>query len=172
MALPSNSWVQIGTNSSTFSKPHDPYDLRDYKLRCTVTDGSGVTKMSNEWFVDIIATPPPLSALANNEVLKKEIASEEASEKNLIPANFSLEQNYPNPFNPSTRISFSLPEPNFVTLKVYDMLGSEVASLVNENKPAGNYEVEFNALKLSSGTYVYKLIAGNYQLTRKMQLLK
>ncbi len=171
-SVPSNYWFSVGTNSSTFSKPHNPYDLRDYKLRCTVTDGSGTTKVSNEWTVDVINSPPPQGAIVENDGLKQEKYFAETAEKELTPKDFSLEQNYPNPFNPSTKISYLLPDANFVTLKIYDMLGSEVATLVNENKPAGKFEVEFDASRLSSGTYVYKLVAGNYQLTKKMQLLK
>lgn len=80
--------------------------------------------------------------------------------------------NYPNPFNPTTKISYHLPEASFVTLKVYDILGREIVTLVNEVKPSGKYEVEFNASELPSGTYVYKLTAGNYQTMRKMLLIK
>jgi hypothetical protein len=85
---------------------------------------------------------------------------------------FSLEQNYPNPFNPSTKISYRLPENNFVTLKVYDVLGNEITTLVNEEKSAGNYEVNFNAASLSSGIYSYKLTAGNSSEAKKMILMK
>jgi len=96
---------------------------------------------------------------------------------------FSLEQNYPNPFNPSTTIHYSIPsvalsgvERSVVTLRVYDVLGNEVAILVNEEKPAGNYEVEFNTSTIkhnsSSGIYFYQLKAGNFIRTRKMILLK
>jgi len=88
------------------------------------------------------------------------------------PDSYLLKQNYPNPFNPSTIISWQLPESKFVTLKIYDVLGNEVASLVNEEKPAGNYEVEFNATNLSSGIYYYKLVAGNFIDVKKMILLK
>jgi hypothetical protein len=98
------------------------------------------------------------------------------------PTYFSLYQNYPNPFNPSTVISYQLPVIGFVTLKVYDLLGREVATLVNEEKSAGEYEVEFsaivgsasggNAYNLPSGIYFYQLKAGNYSETRKMILLK
>lgn len=90
----------------------------------------------------------------------------------LLPANFALEQNYPNPFNPSTTIRFSLPADNFVTLKVYNMLGQEVATLVNENKAAGNYNINFNASNLSSGVYLYRIDAGNFTAVKKLTLLK
>jgi len=96
-----------------------------------------------------------------------------------IPETFSLAQNYPNPFNPSTKIRFSIPsvtlsgvEGSRVQLKVYDVLGNDVATVVNEEKPAGNYEVNFNASQLSSGIYFYKLQAGSFIQTRKMILIK
>jgi hypothetical protein len=87
-------------------------------------------------------------------------------------SDFSLSQNYPNPFNPSTVISYQLPVIGFVTLKVYDILGREIATLVNEEKPAGEYEVEFDGSALTSGIYFYQLKAGSYVETRKMVLLK
>ena len=85
---------------------------------------------------------------------------------------FQLFQNYPNPFNPSTKIQYLLSSKQFVTLKVYDILGKEVSTLVNEEKPAGNYEVEFDGKELPSGIYFYKLKAGNYSETKKMLLMK
>jgi hypothetical protein len=89
-----------------------------------------------------------------------------------IPQDFLLYQNYPNPFNPVTSIQYAISSRQFVTLKVYDILGSEVATLVDEEKPAGEYEVEFDASELPSGIYFYKLTAGEYNQTRKMLLLK
>ncbi len=80
--------------------------------------------------------------------------------------------NYPNPFNPTTKISYSIHEAVFVTLKVYDILGREIVTLVNEARPSGKYEVDFNASQLPSGTYVYRLAAGKQLLTRKMILIK
>jgi hypothetical protein len=89
---------------------------------------------------------------------------------------FYLHQNYPNPFNPSTKIEFRIADYVFVTLKVYDVLGNEVATLVNEEKSAGTYEVEFNSTlgvrELASGIYFYQLKAGKLIQTRKMILLK
>ena len=93
-------------------------------------------------------------------------------EKNQLPTTYGLEQNYPNPFNPVTTIKYQIPEQSFVTLKVYDVLGNEIATLLNEEKPIGNYEVEFDASSLSSGIYFYKLQAGSFVETKKMLLLK
>jgi hypothetical protein len=93
-----------------------------------------------------------------------------------IPLIYSLAQNYPNPFNPSTKIKYSIPEAAFVTLKLFGVLGNQIATLVNEEQPAGVHEVEFNALKNSwfpaSGVYIYQLRAGFFVETKKMILLK
>ncbi|MEK7069352.1 MAG: T9SS type A sorting domain-containing protein [Patescibacteria group bacterium] len=91
---------------------------------------------------------------------------------NLIPTEFKLEQNYPNPFNPTTTIKFSIPESGNYTLRVYNTLGQEVATLVNEYKIVGNYEINFNAGDLPSGVYMYKLQAGSFVQTKKMILIK
>ena len=89
-----------------------------------------------------------------------------------IPSNYLLLQNYPNPFNPSTKISYSIPHKSFVTLKVYDPLGSIAAELVREEKEAGRYELDFNAVDLSSGVYFYKIEAGDFIQIKKMILIK
>jgi photosystem II stability/assembly factor-like uncharacterized protein len=89
-----------------------------------------------------------------------------------VPSEYLLCQNYPNPFNPSTKISWQSSAAGWQTLKVYDVLGNEVATLVDEYKPDGNYEVEFDAGELSSGIYFYKLIAGSFMETKKMLLMK
>jgi len=88
------------------------------------------------------------------------------------PAKFELEQNYPNPFNPATTIRFTLPEKSLVTLKVYDMLGREVTTLVNDVKEAGTHVVKFAGKDLPSGMYLYTISAGNYTATKKMMLVK
>ncbi len=90
----------------------------------------------------------------------------------LTPKEFVLYQNYPNPFNPNTVISYQLPVAGYVTLKVYDLLGKEVATLVDEYKETGRYEIEFDAKNLSSGIYYYKLNSGEYFQTKKMMLMK
>ncbi len=93
-------------------------------------------------------------------------------ETQLIPASFRLDQNYPNPFNPSTAISYQLSAVSHVTLRVYDVLGREVRTLVDEVKKPGRYEVRFDGSSLSSGVYFYKLQAGVYHDTKKLLLLK
>ena len=90
----------------------------------------------------------------------------------ILPLRFTLEQNYPNPFNPSTIINYSIKEAGVVKLKVFDVLGSEVAELVNESKDAGNHSVEFNASNLPSGVYIYTLQVNGYSASRKMLLIK
>ncbi|AFH48173.1 Subtilisin-like serine protease [Ignavibacterium album JCM 16511] len=89
-----------------------------------------------------------------------------------FPENFILYQNFPNPFNPTTSLRYAIGSRQFVTLKVYDLLGREITTLVNEEKLPGVYDIEFNASKLSSGTYFYKLQAGDYSEIKKMILLK
>ncbi len=97
-----------------------------------------------------------------------------------IPSGFSLEQNYPNPFNPTTKIKYTIPsvitsatkQSQLVSLKVYDLLGNEVATLVNEEKPAGTYEVEFNAGNLSSGMYIYQMKVNDFESVKKMLIMK
>ena len=106
----------------------------------------------------------------------------DVSSKHIVNEKFSLGQNYPNPFNPTTTIQYTIPKESFVTIKVYNVLGKEVATLVNERKPAGNYRIDFstkggftkggNSGYLSSGIYFYRLISGTYSETKKMIVLK
>ncbi|NJD21382.1 MAG: T9SS type A sorting domain-containing protein [Melioribacter sp.] len=94
------------------------------------------------------------------------------NQNNQIPESYSLYQNYPNPFNPTTIINYSVPKTSFVIIKVYDVLGREVAVLVNDIKLIGNYSVQFNASKLVSGIYFYRMQAGNFFDTKKLILMK
>ena len=108
----------------------------------------------------------------NNEQVKKILVTE-----NITPYEFSLKQNYPNPFNPTTTIRYTVADAYYasgvpVRLIVYDVLGNEIITLVNENKPAGHYDVQFNAEGLSSGVYFYKLSAGSFSDTKKLMLVK
>jgi len=131
------------TQPATYSFADENVNLGNYHYRLKQIDFDGSFEFSNEIEVEVE-----------------------------VPMEFSLEQNYPNSFNPSTKIRYELPERSFVTIKVYDVLGEEVATLVNEEKSAGNYEVEFDAAGLSSGIYFYTLSTGNFLSTKKMILLR
>jgi len=91
---------------------------------------------------------------------------------NQIPKEYALSQNYPNPFNPVTKINFALPKQGFVTLKIYDITGREIQTLVNEVKQAGHYTVDFNGAHLSSGVYFYRIQSGNFVSVKRMVLIK
>lgn len=95
-----------------------------------------------------------------------------SEEKYFLPSRITLSQNYPNPFNPATKIRYSIPQHSFVTMKVYDILGSEVATLINEHKKPGEYNVMFDSKNLSSGIYFYQLSVGKFIETKKMLLLR
>jgi PKD repeat protein len=116
-----------------------------------------------------------INAMGSDTLIKTcYIEVEQASyvEDTFSPEDFYLFQNYPNPFNPTTTLSYVIGHSSFVSLKVYDVLGNEVATLVNEDKQAGNYEIQFVAAGLTSGIYFYKLMADNFVQIRKMILLK
>jgi len=125
------------------------------------------------YYVKAIYTTEQLSPSTNIVTTRSaQIQKESIDEKLSKPEEFKLSQNYPNPFNPSTKIRYSVPEMGFVTLKVYDVVGSEVATLVNEEKPAGSYEIDFDSSDLTSGIYFYRLQANDFTQIRKMILLK
>jgi len=105
----------------------------------------------------LIKTAPDITGISRSEVQ---------------PVSFTLHQNYPNPFNPATTIEFTLPQSGFVTLKVYNLLGEEVATLLATHKPAGQYSINFDASQLTSGVYYYTLTADGFKQTRKMVLLR
>ena len=90
----------------------------------------------------------------------------------VVATSYKLDQNYPNPFNPTTMITYSIPKESQVSLIIYDVMGREVTELINERQSAGSYEVEFNASSIASGTYFYKLTAGEFVSVKKMTLLK
>ena len=155
-----NEWNSIGfvpgfgttTEPKTYSFTDENVTTGTYKYRLKQIDFDGSFTYSNE--IEVIV--------------------------DFTPKDFVLYQNYPNPFNPNTTIKFEIPsviasgakQSQFVTLKVYDILGNEVATLVNEEKRLGVYEVEFNASSLASGMYLYKLQAGKFVQLKKMILIK
>ncbi|GAB4296273.1 MAG: hypothetical protein Kow0098_19310 [Ignavibacteriaceae bacterium] len=119
-----------------------------------------------------------ITALKNTSVMAQNFYESNFTVTNVInqddifPGKFALHQNYPNPFNPSTLIKFEIPVSGKVTLKIYDILGREIATLVDEEKDAGKYSVEFNAAGLASGVYFYRIQAGNFTESKKMILLR
>jgi hypothetical protein len=150
----SNSTVN-GTAATNRNK-HQHSDLSSGDGCTAITSpGSTYTTLPN---VRLIMNPgPPLGITQNG---------------NEIPSKYELAQNYPNPFNPTTKINFAIPKQGMVTLKVYDVLGREVANLVNEVKTAGNYIVDFDASALSSGVYFYKLDVNGFSDVKRMMLIK
>jgi hypothetical protein len=105
------------------------------------------------------------------------VGNDDNQTQNVIPSTFEVSQNYPNPFNPSTTIKYGLPENSIVTIKIFNILGQEVKTLVNTEKNAGTYSVTWNGdnnfgQKVTSGTYIYRVVAGNFVQTKKMVLLK
>jgi len=136
--------------------------------------GSGASNSSHDYlFTDASVTSGTyayrLKQIDNGGAFKY---SQETEVRIALPSEFALSQNYPNPFNPTTVISYQLPVTNVVTLKVYDILGKEVVSLVNEVKVAGNYKVTFDASRLASGMYFYRLSSGNFYSVKKLVLIK
>jgi len=122
------------------------------------------------------------SSVINSRIKYNSLITDILENNNQLPTVFSLEQNYPNPFNPSTTIKYSIPSiktsllggvgGGFVTLKIYDILGCELATLVNEYQKSGNYEVNFDATQLTSGVYFYRLQSGSFVDSKKMILIK
>ncbi|MHB8403635.1 MAG: T9SS type A sorting domain-containing protein [Bacteroidia bacterium] len=129
--------------------------ISQLRLDPVQNDTSGTIVLKN------IAVSKTFAKIASGYVAKAE-----------IPGSFSLSQNYPNPFNPTTTISYSIQKQGLVTLKVYNILGQEVATLVNKDQTAGKYAVSFDASKLASGVYIYKLTSGNNLAVKKLMLLK
>ena len=131
---------------------------------------------------EVLYSSSVLKGFVSGGIVYGDISLVDVDSETELPKEFLLSQNYPNPFNPSTKIQFVIPKSSFVNLKVYDVLGREVATLVNDEKLPGEYEVEFDASRLSSGIYFYKLSvsawlsqdgqAGNYSSTKKMIYLK
>jgi hypothetical protein len=118
---------------------------------------------------DVIGNTQPLLETIGREmglVTSVEISSQQIAE------DYYLYDNYPNPFNPSTKIKFLVPESSFVNLKVFDILGNQIATLVNELKSKGSYDVYFDGSGLSSGLYTYVLSSGSFFKSKKMLLLK
>ncbi len=186
-ANPGNNMVRF-----TWTKNNEA-DLSVYEVWRKVNSGGTwllINTTSNNYFVDptyyyapgagdFIVTYKVRAKDAGNHLsfYSSEVSTraEELGKQNVVnysQLDFNLNQNYPNPFNPSTKISYSIKEEGLVTLKVYDILGKEIVTLVNENKPAGYYKAEFKASALPSGMYIYKIQAGQFSDVKKMLLTK
>lgn len=145
----SNVWFKKDVDLST-------YATDTIFVRFRLTSDGATSKFG--WLIDDISLNP--------------LATSVSDELNSLPTEYSLGQNYPNPFNPSTTISYAIKEQGFVSLKVYDLLGKEVKTLVNSIQNIGTYGVEINGAELSSGVYFYQLRSGNFVDTKKFVLMK
>jgi hypothetical protein len=157
-------WFQMNTDSG-FCSPHTSMDVELLFDATEVDTGdyyATVIVKSNDPFTPSVIVPIHMIVSTSVGV----------DDKLNTPLAFNLAQNYPNPFNPSTTIKYSIPELSKVKLTLFNLLGEEVTTLVNEEKIAGNYTVEFNASALPSGVYFYQLRAGEYTAVKKMLLLK
>lgn len=171
--------ITLNINQTVNSFPS--YFTMPVQIKFNTTLGDTTVTLFNNQQVqnfqfDIIGDPQSISFDPGNWILKTLQGITEVEDAT-IPQEYSLAQNYPNPFNPSTKIKFTIPfnvnrETSNVSLKVFDVLGKEVVTLLNEEKPAGRYEVEFSANGLTSGIYFYTLSASNFNETKKMILLR
>ncbi|MEG8948159.1 T9SS type A sorting domain-containing protein [Rosettibacter firmus] len=164
-------WVLALFKSSEGYFRHPDEREGDYNISIC---GEYYLKIKNDTVIGLIENvnyndPPQYMSLTNFLTSAKQILTSVEEE---IPYFFELSQNYPNPFNPTTKISFSVPKDSHVSLKVFDILGREVAVLANRVFLAGRYELDFNASNLPSGTYIYKLRTEDKTITKKMLLIK
>jgi parallel beta-helix repeat protein len=168
MILYNNEIIEYYPNSS--NEVSALYDLTNYYYETEQNNlATKYLKRMEEVYPENDLT---LFAKINLGLYSMELRKDNGAINQQIPAVFSLSDNYPNPFNPSTTINYSLPVNEKVVLKVYDILGKEVAILVNEQKPEGNYQVIFNAENLASGLYLYQIKSGTFIQTKKMILMK
>ncbi|MCB0727226.1 MAG: T9SS type A sorting domain-containing protein [Ignavibacteriae bacterium] len=153
--------MKLETSADKFSK--DDFDLKwsddenNFRTKIVAYENDKLTEVT-----DIRGHYIDLDYNANSPI----------DETTSIPTEYSLSQNYPNPFNPTTNLEFGIPELGFVSLKVYDISGKEVATLVNEIKSPGRYNVKFDGSNFASGVYFYKITSGNFSAVKRMFLIK
>ena len=158
----SQLWISCGTNDGLLyisQQTHDYLEQNEVPHIYSLVEGAGhdwtVWKHGLYYFSQLI--------------FEKSTTNIEQEE---IPASFNLSQNYPNPFNPVTKINYSLPQTSFIKIKVFDLLGREISTLVQEQKSAGSHVVIFDGSSLGSGVYIYRMEAGNFMDTKKLLLMK
>ncbi len=177
-----------GNNAALSWEKNVDTDLRYYAVyrstlpNFTISSDNRIARVADNAFIDVTVQSgytyyykiTAIDYSGNESGTSKETALmiTDVADGTGIPTAFNLYQNYPNPFNPSTTISFDLPNSEFVTLTIYDVLGKQVTSLVNEFKNAGRYSIRFDAARLSSGMYFYKISAGNFTQIKKFILMK
>ena len=146
----------------------DKFSREDFNLKWSADENNFRTKIvafENDKLVEVTDNRNHYMDLDNNGNGKVQNITE-------LPTEFSIDQNYPNPFNPVTTINYSIPNTQYTVLKIYDIAGKEVMTLVNETKPAGRYQVKFDGSNLGSGVYFYKITAGNFSAVKRMILIK
>ena len=154
-----------------------PFFTMPIEIKINYAAGDTTIKLFNnaqiqEYLINLPYKPMSIIFDPDNWILKDVLSIINGVEGEDYPSEFFLSQNYPNPFNPITTIQYQIPKQSFVTLKVYDVLGNEIVILVNEENPAGTYEISWHADNLPSGIYFYKLQSGSFVETKKMVLLK
>jgi uncharacterized membrane protein len=167
------NWTTITEKNNSGFEVQRRFDNNDWQVLGFVPGRGTTTEQSNYSFSDNLKSSGKFSYRLKQIDYDGSYEYSNIVEVDVEPvAEFALNQNYPNPFNPSTIISFSVAQKSNVMLNVYNILGEQVATLLNEVKEAGSYQVQFNAQNLTSGIYIYKLEAGNFHSTKKMMLLK
>jgi hypothetical protein len=177
-----SSSITISTDIDAYGTMTIPggasYDALRIREELTI---SGVTSVNYSFLakngaqvnVTATSTNPPNSGMINVEgTVYYNALTTSVVQISELPNEYTLRQNYPNPFNPTTNIEYSIPEQSFVQLKIYDVLGNEVSTLINEEQAPGVYRADFSGSELASGLYIAQLTAGSYAHTIKMSLLK
>ncbi len=165
MMTTGNIIVPTSVDDYRFLLTASPFSLapqNSYSVAYGIVLGDGLSELQTN--------ADTMEAIYNSKIVTS--VDEEQAENRLIPKSFALQQNFPNPFNPSTKITYAIPNISFVRLAVYDILGKEVATLVKNNCAPGIYSVIFDASKLPSGAYFYRLQAGSFSETKKLLLIK
>lgn len=172
----SNNEIQILNSDSVTVLDLRNTEMSEGYFNIFVPAGQGVTlwqlKSSSSTTVRLLTVPPYLARNEKELLLPKDVSIISSAQFDKIPIIYELNQNYPNPFNPTTQIGYSIPEQTHVKLEIYNIIGQRIATLLNEEKAAGRYEVSFNASGLSSGLYIYRLQTDIYTKSKSMLLVK